>query len=225
MKGFAQEKNRIEKARKIEAVLSDFLGGKIRNKRILDIGTGRGLISEYFSRTNKVYAVDIVDQRKNKKSSIIFEKVYSEKLPFRDNCFDVVISNHVIEHLPNQQTHVEEIRRVLKNNGVCYLATPNRLFPREPHYTTFLMHYLPQTVFTYILKTFQRHKENVNLLSYFKLRRLISNNFLFFEEYTDKIAKNPERFRFQAPIINLLPLPLLKKFNFISPTNVFVLRK
>jgi 2-polyprenyl-3-methyl-5-hydroxy-6-metoxy-1,4-benzoquinol methylase len=63
-------------------------------------------------------------------------------LPFPDEYFDVVVSNHVIEHVSDQQLHLSEIARVLKPNGVVYLATPNRLWPWEVHYRVLVLHYL-----------------------------------------------------------------------------------
>ena len=51
------------------------------------------------------------------------------ELPFDDARFDVVISNHVIEHVGDeaaQHAHLREIRRVMKADGSAYLAVPNR---------------------------------------------------------------------------------------------------
>ena len=38
-------KGRVDKAKKIIAVLEDYLGAEIKNKKILDIGTGHGGIA------------------------------------------------------------------------------------------------------------------------------------------------------------------------------------
>ena len=49
----------------------------------------------------------------------------------------MVISNHVIEHVGDalaQTHHLSEIRRVMKPDGVGYLAVPNRWMLTEPHY-------------------------------------------------------------------------------------------
>jgi SAM-dependent methyltransferase len=66
------------------------------------------------------------------------------RLPFRDNSFDVVFSNSVIEHLGDaskQEQYAREIARV----GVRYFVqTPNRWFPVEPHLLTPLVHFLPR---------------------------------------------------------------------------------
>ena len=224
MKKFVVAENREEKARKIEYVLSDFLNQEIKKKKILDIGTGTGEIADYFSKNNEVYSVDVLDQRKNKKSKIIFKQVKSEKLPFKNNFFDVVISNHVIEHLENQKLHLQEIKRVLKQNGVSYLATPNKLFPWETHNKVLLIHYLPKKWFNLILKKTNKYQEDIYLITYFKLKKLLAEQFNY-EEYTHKIIKYPNKYGFKIPILNKFPEFIIQKLNFISQTNVFVLRR
>lgn len=64
-------------------------------------------------------------------------------LPFRTRGFDVVYSNAVIEHLPPEQQSLfaGEIQRVGRG---WFVATPNRLFPIEPHYRLPLVQFLSQ---------------------------------------------------------------------------------
>lgn len=49
------------------------------------------------------------------------------RLPFRDDAFDAVISSDVIEHIPEVETHIAEVARVLSPGGHYFLKTPNRL--------------------------------------------------------------------------------------------------
>ncbi len=46
------------------------------------------------------------------------------QLCFRDNCFDVVMCNHVLEHVPNDAKALSEIYRVLKPGGWASLQVP-----------------------------------------------------------------------------------------------------
>lgn len=76
------------------------------------------------------------------------------KLPFKDQAFDVVYSNSVIEHLgafADQQTFAGEIVRV---GCKYYVQTPNRWFPVEPHYITPLIHFLPKSWQKRLLRNF-----------------------------------------------------------------------
>src|SRR5690606_16552983 len=49
----------------------------------------------------------------------------TKSLPFEKNEFDCVILGEVIEHVPNTDFVLQEIRRVLKKNGTLLISTPN----------------------------------------------------------------------------------------------------
>ena len=121
--------DRFKKARSINAVLTDHVGSAIKGQQVLDIGCGNGGIAEYFAEHNEVAGVDVADQRKTAEDCFEFHQVNDEKLPFDDDSFDIVISNHVIEHVGDQELHLTEIRRVLKPGGCAYFATPNKSSP------------------------------------------------------------------------------------------------
>ena len=224
MKKFVVSKNRELKFYKIFDIIFDYTKSPIKNKLILDIGTGTGEIADFFNPDNHVFSVDILDQRVNKNSSTTFIKISDEILPFKSGSFDIVISNHTIEHVIDQKLHLAEIFRILRSGGLCYLATPNKLFPYECHYKTWLIHYFPQNLYIKILNLLGLYKEDLHLLPYFKTIKLISTLFEV-EEYTHKVAKFPTQFHLKIPILNMLPLALLKRLNFISQTNIFILLK
>ncbi|MFW5883468.1 MAG: class I SAM-dependent methyltransferase [Verrucomicrobiota bacterium] len=48
------------------------------------------------------------------------------ELPFERDSFDVVIANHMLYHVGNRRTALEEIDRVLKTGGTVYAATNGR---------------------------------------------------------------------------------------------------
>lgn len=50
---------------------------------------------------------------------------YTDKLPFEDNTFDFIHSSQVIEHIPEDKMDsvLSELKRVLKPNGLIFLAT------------------------------------------------------------------------------------------------------
>ena len=48
-------------------------------------------------------------------------------LPFAAECFDVVLSTDLIEHVPDLDRHLDEVRRVLRPGGRYLIKTPNRL--------------------------------------------------------------------------------------------------
>jgi arsenite methyltransferase len=54
--------------------------------------------------------------------NINFEKASGEKLPFEDDSFDVVISNSVINLIPDKLGTLKETMRVLKPGGRLMIA-------------------------------------------------------------------------------------------------------
>lgn len=139
--------SRNAKALKIERLLG--LAGWSRPMRLLEIGTGSGGIAHYFANHDvlqcEVAAVDVVDNRRVN-GGYDFRLVQGVALPFPDASFDVVISNHVIEHVGDaemQARHLTEIRRVMKLDGIGYLAVPNRWMLMEPHYRLMFLSWWP----------------------------------------------------------------------------------
>lgn len=126
------------KAEKIARLLD--LAHRPQPMRMLEIGTGSGGISHWFathpSLRCDVAAVDVVDNRRVR-DGYAYRQVQGVELPFADASFDVVITNHVIEHVGDadaQHHHLAEIHRVMKPDGVGYLAVPNRWMLTEPHF-------------------------------------------------------------------------------------------
>lgn len=144
------------KALKIEKLLDLNPGaGPIR---MLEIGCGVGGISHYFATHPEleceVDAVDVVDLRQLS-DGYRFTRVSGTALPFPDASFDIVITNHVIEHVgdrASQAHHLSEVRRVMKNGGRGYLAVPNRWQLVEPHYGLAFLSWLPRSLRTPYLK-------------------------------------------------------------------------
>lgn len=140
--------SRDAKAQKIETLLN--LGRNDGTIRMLEVGTGSGGIAHYFGSHPtlrvEVESVDVSDTRQIF-DNYNFTKVTDTHLPFSDNSFDVVISNHVIEHVGNiaaQRHHLSELHRVLRTHGVGYLAVPNRWQLVEPHYRLAFLSWLPE---------------------------------------------------------------------------------
>lgn len=117
--------------------------------RLLEIGCGSGGIAHYFATHPGlqcvVTAVDVHDNRQVR-DGYAYHNVQGVELPFDDQQFDAVISNHVIEHVGDaaaQLLHLQEIRRVLAPTGIAYLAVPNRWMLTEPHYRLKFLSWLP----------------------------------------------------------------------------------
>ena len=111
---------------KIERLLD--LASRPQPLRMLEVGTGSGGIAHYFGTHQRLRCeVDAVDIHDNRlvTDGYRYQQVRDTQLPFADQSFDVVLTNHVIEHVGNvqaQRAHLAELHRVLRLGGVGYLA-------------------------------------------------------------------------------------------------------
>ncbi len=48
-------------------------------------------------------------------------------LPFKDNAYDFILCNHVLEHIPNDKRAMQELYRILKPGGTAILQIPQDL--------------------------------------------------------------------------------------------------
>ena len=140
---------RAGKARKIVHLLRGRVS--LEGAQVLEVGTGSGVIAaalkEAVGSDGEVWAVDTVDQRLDPEA-VSFLPVTDTKLPFPDGTFDLVISNHVVEHVGDweaQHDHMRELARVLRPDGWVYLAMPNRWAPIEPHFKLPFLSWLPES--------------------------------------------------------------------------------
>jgi uncharacterized protein YbaR (Trm112 family)/SAM-dependent methyltransferase len=101
--------------------LSDILLGRLSSPRILVIG-GRVLGEGMESLTNNS-ALDLVesDVSFGPRTNLICD---GHDIPFEDGSFDGVIIQAVLEHVVDPYRCVEEIHRVLNEQGVVYAETP-----------------------------------------------------------------------------------------------------
>lgn len=94
--------------------------------KILDIACGISVFGKTFG--DQVYGIDINPQavkiaNKNGIKAIIGD--VEQKWKFPNAYFDIVICSHIIEHLVNPDQLLRESKRVLKDEGLLIIATPN----------------------------------------------------------------------------------------------------
>jgi ubiquinone/menaquinone biosynthesis C-methylase UbiE len=107
-----------------------------KGKKVLDFGCGSGYgTSLISSNCLSVVGVDVSEnaiaysEKKHSSSNLSFkkiEKTENNNLPFKNEEFDLVLSLQVIEHIKDTNCYLSEIKRVLKNNGMLILVTPDR---------------------------------------------------------------------------------------------------
>ncbi len=66
-------------------------------------------------------------------SPIADVKMDIQDIPFADNTFNVVMCNHVMEHIPNENKALREVYRVLKKGGWAILQVPINYQSKETY--------------------------------------------------------------------------------------------
>jgi hypothetical protein len=66
------------------------------------------------------------------------------QLPWKDQSFDVVVSNSVIEHLGTWERQIAFANECQRVGKTWWVQTPAREFPVEPHYAALFLHWLPK---------------------------------------------------------------------------------
>jgi len=102
--------------------------------KVLECGLGEGnlirLMEEWFPAIS-LWGLDIdypaIYQAQQTVHRAALLQASAESLPFPDGQFNLVISFHMIEHLPHAEKFIAEAHRVLADRGILILATPNPL--------------------------------------------------------------------------------------------------
>jgi demethylmenaquinone methyltransferase/2-methoxy-6-polyprenyl-1,4-benzoquinol methylase len=101
--------------------------------RVLDVGCGTGFGTQgLLERTENVHGLDqSVHQleqawdKLGKHDPVSFYRGDAERLPFRDDAFDVVWSSGSIEYWPDPVATLRDMRRVTKPGGQVLVVGPN----------------------------------------------------------------------------------------------------
>ena len=226
--------SREKKAIKIERLLA--LEERPGPFRLLEIGTGSGGIAAYFathpSRRFTVDAVDVVDNRLSD-PPFRFSLVEDTELPFADRAFDVVITNHVIEHVGDadaQLRHLREVHRVLDERGVAYLAVPNRWQLVEPHYRLAFLSWLPHGWRSSYLRLWGRgNVYDCEPLTMRELESLLDRAGFAFENRCVSalyatLELEPEAYA-SSLLLRHVPRGVFERLRSWIPTLIYVLRK
>jgi len=134
---------------------------------LLDIGAGTGdFLQEAHNQNWKITGIEPNDKAK----TIALSKgvSFAESLEALDNhSFDVITMWHVLEHVPDLEKQIQELKRLLKPNGTIIIAVPNYKSFDAQHYGKFWAAYdVPRHLWhfskTSIAKLFER--ENMQLV-------------------------------------------------------------
>jgi len=111
----AERATLVSKTPKLVANFVDKYG--LKNKKVLEVGAGSGLLQDIVENYT---ALEIAGSARR-----FFHKPFVEasatNMPFPDNTFDALWSFRVLEHIPNPERALLEMRRVVKPGGYILL--------------------------------------------------------------------------------------------------------
>ncbi|MBI2252087.1 MAG: class I SAM-dependent methyltransferase [Armatimonadetes bacterium] len=167
-----KEKNNIRQsfnARALEWKDGDF-------KNLLDLGCGSGEIIFELLKNNKVkfaYGIDfsekMIDLAKKEAKNIKLEKKSQFEVKDAENLnhlsknkFDIILAIGLIEYLENDQKFIENIRKLLKKEGILIITVPNNSSP------FFVLDY----IITLIYRLFKNNFLTKNIFNFIKYKIL-----------------------------------------------------
>lgn len=118
--------------------------------KVLDIGCGNKPFEKIFAEKNTCEFIGI-DNNPNSKADFIQD--ITEPLPFKSYSFDLVILSEVLEHIPEPLKVINEIIRILKNDGILFMSTP----------LAFPIHGKPYDYFRYTEYFYKDHLKKIGL--------------------------------------------------------------
>lgn len=199
---------------------------------ILEIGCSMGHFSNYcYNMKKSIIFTDISESNiklaKKNYPNLSFCVADAEKLPFKDNSFDVVVSIELIEHLFNQRSHLFEVNRILKTNGIYIIKTPNKLYDRIVNF--------PYYMFIYKMKYHDLKLIHPSSQSYFGLKHILTHhgfntNFLSIGQLSQiqrqKLEKMTKYTKFIEKIIfSFFPLSLQPSLFCVATKSTTVARR
>lgn len=104
----------------------------VKNKTVLDIACGTGYGTQIIANNaKKVIGIDLSEEaiayaKKNyPHKNVTYQQGDATNIPLPDKSVDVVVSLETIEHIPEPESFVKEVKRVLKPGGQFVVSTPN----------------------------------------------------------------------------------------------------
>ncbi|MEY8870721.1 class I SAM-dependent methyltransferase [Meridianimaribacter flavus] len=137
----------------------------VSGKTILDVGCGTGdFLQTAKNNSWNVYGIEPNEKARAIANSKTKNQVFDTNTlqEFESGTFDVITLWHVLEHLPNLETEIQNLNRLLKPEGRLVIAVPNFKSYDAKHYNAFWAAYdVPRHLWhfsqTSISKLFSKH--------------------------------------------------------------------
>jgi len=219
------------KAQKILKVLRA-QGLNLSGASLADIGCSRGHITERLAAEFAfTVGVDLDREVPSGARQFLYVQADGCLLPLATGAFDVVLANHVLEHVSSPERLLNEVWRILKPGGLCYLACPNRLSLMEPHYRLPFLSWMPRPLADRYVRWCGRGDRYLDHMPTYWLLKQLTRQFRV-QDQTVRVLKNPEQFLEGDPLnaglnrfVAHCPSWILKTLLPFAPVWILILHK
>lgn len=98
-------------------------------RKVLEFGSGDGFQIPFLKKLGRVAALDVCLSEPVKQiEGVEWIEGRIEKTPFPTGSFDLIFSNHTIEHLDDPEAAFREIKRIAKQNALFAFAVPTHIW-------------------------------------------------------------------------------------------------
>jgi len=115
----------LERHRLLWLFLNDRRGNFLNRIKLLHFAPEKSFY-EFFSKQKNVeyYPCDLHPENYNYKGTVRINKVSITDIPFRNDFFDIILCNHVLEHIVDENKALIELFRVMKKGGWGIFQVP-----------------------------------------------------------------------------------------------------
>ena len=104
----------------------------LKNKKILDFGSGLGLVSQFLGENNEVVAIEPEKEMLFAYPNHTYKKILGsleQVEKFESESFDIVLCHNVLEYIEekNRENYLSELKRVLKQDGKLSIIKHNQV--------------------------------------------------------------------------------------------------
>jgi SAM-dependent methyltransferase len=200
-------------ARQIMAVCRHFSNRRLEDLNALELGAANRFTTEFYAKNFRRLTV-VTDHLPDTNAGTGSSE--GDLVSVSDNSLDVIICNHYLELVENQDWLMRELYRIMKYDGFCYLGVANRYSIVSRHHRLPILSWMPRLATEICLKIFRiKDRYYPDIPSLDKLKRITGN--FWRHDYTWLIRENPAAFysenRFNADkLASRLILSLFKYF-------------
>ncbi len=232
-KRVASQEYRLSRTEKADVILHLVAEALATAEWVADVGTGTGIMKKALeTKSHKpIVGFEIDVPFVVERERVVAADAYA--LPVREQTFDLVLLNHIYEHVDDPDALFREVWRTTRSGGAVYVSAGSRWAIMEPHYRLPFLSWLPRAAADGYLRLSGRGQsyEGVRFLGYGRLVALMEEAGFIVRDVTEEALRgllNPDRggrWRPAWAALRALPKGLRRAFLRASPQWFFLLER